>query len=47
MIQFLLGLGVGGLSVSLMWGLYLCHFPDDSAALGRRVRRWLKLPPAR
>ncbi len=41
-MKILLGLILGiGLS-SVLWVLYIAYFLEDAAALGRRVRAWLR-----
>lgn len=42
MIQFLLGVLVGGLFVAFACVLYLCHFPQESDDLAERIKRWWK-----
>lgn len=39
---FCLGLTLGVGSSSLLWVLYIAYFLEDAAALGRRVREWLR-----
>ena len=41
-VEFCLGLTAGiGLS-SLLWVLYISYFLEDAAAMGEKVRTWLK-----
>ena len=40
-----LGLIVGIVFSSLLWGLYIIYWIEDAAAMSRKVRRWInKLP---
>ncbi len=45
MIQYLFGCASGAVVISAAWALYLAVFPNDSAALGKKVRTWIRLPP--
>jgi len=39
---FCLGVAAGSGGCSLLWVLYISYFLEDAAAMGEKVRSWLK-----
>ena len=41
-MNFMLGVIVGFVAASVLWGLYIAFFRDEATALGMRFRRWIR-----